>query len=191
MKITFVDAIGIGFKKYFDFKGTASRPEFWYFVLFTFLVGIVLSTLDSIFWPPTTLSESATIDELANSFSESFTPFNSIGQLLLLVPSLSVTARRLHDAGFSAKWLFLFLAPVAYAIFAGFGIGAMLTANNGEQIDLTIALFLILPIVALSFAIFVALVIMNVMPTRSFYDGNKYADPTPIQGGSTTGEKDN
>ena len=191
MKITFVDAVRIGFKKYFVFKGSATRPEFWYFVLFTFLVGIVLSTVDSIFWPTPEMVENPNLDDLATSVSESFTPFNSLGQLLLLIPSLSVTARRLHDAGFSAKWLFLFLIPIAYAIFAGFGIGAMLVANNGESIDCTIALFLVLPIVALSFAIFVALVIMNVMPTRSFYDGNKYADPEPIQGESEVGENRN
>lgn len=188
MKITFADAVRIGLKKYFVFKGTATRPEFWYFVLFTFLVGIVLATLDTIFWPAQEMPENATLEQLADGFSDTFTPLSTVGQLLLLIPSLSVTARRLHDAGFSGKWLLLFLVPFAYAIFAGLGIGALLGANDGEQIDLTIALFLVLPILAISFAVFVALVIMNVMPTRSFFDGNKYAEPRPADAEGDAGE---
>ena len=190
LKINFADAVVIGLKKYFVFRGTATRPEFWYFVLFTFLVGIVLTTIDSILWPAPEISENATLEELAAGFEQSFTPFSTVGQLALLIPSLSVTARRLHDAGFSGKWLLLFLVPIGYAIFAGFGIGALLVANEGQQVDLTIALFLILPIVAISFAVFVALVIMNVMPTRSFFNGNKYAEPKPSDAQDGAGAND-
>lgn len=179
MKVTFADAVVIGLKKYFVFRGTASRPEFWYFVLFTFLVGIVLTTVDGILWPTPEIPENATLEQLAQSISTSAAPLSTLGQLLLLIPSFSVTARRLHDAGFSAKWLLLFLLPLAYAVFAGFGIGAMLVASGGDQIDLTTALFLILPIFAISAAVFIAMLIMNLMPTRTFFDGNKYAEPKP------------
>jgi hypothetical protein len=49
--MTFAGAIKTCFTKYADFRGTAARPEYWYFVLFTILVSIVLSTVDSIVFP--------------------------------------------------------------------------------------------------------------------------------------------
>lgn len=180
MKITFVDAIRIGIKKYVVFKGTASRPEFWYFVLFSVLLSIVLGTIDSILWPSPQLSDSATLEESLADFSEQNTPLSNLGNLFLVLPSLAITARRLHDAGFSGKWLFLLLIPVAYTIFAGIGFASMLTANNPNEIDLMLILFLVLPIVALSFLVGLVLLILNLMPTRSFFDGNKYAEPKPI-----------
>ena len=76
VKKYFVDIIT---KKYVAFGGTAKRPEFWYFFLFSIIVSIVLG------WIPL------------------------IGQLILLallIPSLAVGARRLRDAGFT-PWLLL------------------------------------------------------------------------------------
>lgn len=188
MKITFVDAVRIALQKYFVFRGTATRPEFWYFVLFTLLVGIVLSTIDSVLWPQPQLPENATLEEIAAQ-GAAFTPLSSLGQLFLLIPSLSVTSRRLHDAGFSGKWLLLYLAPLAYAIFAGIGITTLIAANGVENLDPFAALFLILPIIAIALAIGLAMLIMNLMPTRSFYDGNKYADPNPLSGEDSAGTK--
>jgi uncharacterized membrane protein YhaH (DUF805 family) len=85
--MTFVDAIKAGFKNYANFKGTASRSEFWYWVLFTTLLNIVLSQIDT----------------LAGIGSTSM-GLSSIASLALLVPNISVIFRRLHDAGFSG-WL--------------------------------------------------------------------------------------
>jgi uncharacterized membrane protein YhaH (DUF805 family) len=79
----FVGAIKTGFKNYVNFRGTATRPEFWYWVLFSVLVAIVLVAVDR-------------SGILGNIFS-----------LATLLPSLSVTVRRLRDAGFSWVWLLL------------------------------------------------------------------------------------
>jgi len=180
VKITFVDAIRIGLKKYFVFKGTATRPEFWYFVLFSVLLSIVLGTIDSVLWPAAQLSDSASLEEALANWSEQNTPLSNLGNLFLLVPSLSITARRLHDAGFSGKWLFLFIVPVAYTIFAGIGFASLLATNQVNEIDPILILFLFLPVVVLSILVALVLVILNLMPSRSFYDGNKYAEPKPI-----------
>ena len=67
----FVGAIKAGFKNYVSFRGTATRPEFWYWILFTALVLIVVSALD----------RSGT---LGNVFS-----------VATLLPSLAVAVRRL------------------------------------------------------------------------------------------------
>jgi uncharacterized membrane protein YhaH (DUF805 family) len=87
----FVGAIKAGFKKYAVFTGTASRSEYWYWVLFTFLVNIVVSALDA----------TGTLQLIF-----------SLGTLL---PSLAVTVRRLRDAGFS--WLWILLPLPAFAVF--------------------------------------------------------------------------
>lgn len=79
----FVGAVRAGFKNYVNFRGTASRPEYWYWVLFTVLVSIVVGALDR-------------SGNLGNAFS-----------IATLLPSLGVLVRRLRDAGFSWVWVLL------------------------------------------------------------------------------------
>jgi heme/copper-type cytochrome/quinol oxidase subunit 2 len=74
--------------------------------------------------------------------------------------------------------------PIGYGIFAGIGAvtvlnnavpGAMLTSE-----ELMSLIFLILPIFALFLAIMVVYIIMALRPSKSFYDGNKYVEPEPL-----------
>lgn len=103
--MTFAGAIKTCLTKYADFRGVASRSEYWYFILFTFLVSIVLGTIDSLIFPTTSDS-----NPLAMSLQPS--PFSDIASLLLLLPTIAVLVRRMRDAGFSAKWLLLMILPV-------------------------------------------------------------------------------
>jgi len=93
--IGFVDAIKRGFKKYAAFKGRASRSEYWWWVLFTNLVGFAL------------LIPALLIDFLTSTDGGS-TPGAAFIVLIILVtvfylgaavPSLALMVRRLHDAG--------------------------------------------------------------------------------------------
>ena len=77
--ITFIDAIKIGFKKYFDFNGRASRSEYWYFWLFGWVTNIILLTL-------------------AFKVSKVFFWIEVIVFLAMIIPWISLTARRLHDS---------------------------------------------------------------------------------------------
>ncbi len=98
--MTLVESIRTCFQKYFDFSGRASRPEFWWFFLCSFIAQAVLG----VFLP-------------------------GIAFLVLIAPFLAVSARRLHDTGRSAWWLMsylvsgvgsLLLAGAAFALaFAG------------------------------------------------------------------------
>ena len=72
--------------KYADFNGRAGRPEFWWFALFCFLVAAVFNVL-----------RLEMIGMLAN--------------LALLLPSLAVGARRLHDMGKSGWFQLVWLIP--------------------------------------------------------------------------------
>lgn len=108
-KITFVGAVKIGLNKYAKFGGRATRPEFWYFVLFTFLVSIVTGTIDAVLFPG---------DASAGVLSSTNTPVSDFISLLLLLPSLAVFVRRIRDTGRSAKVLFWSLLPALLFIFA-------------------------------------------------------------------------
>jgi uncharacterized membrane protein YhaH (DUF805 family) len=51
----FGTAITTCFSKYVDFQGRARRSEFWWWVLFAIILGVVANVLDSIVDPPTTM----------------------------------------------------------------------------------------------------------------------------------------
>ncbi len=186
--MNFVDAIAVGFKNYFNFRGRASRSEFWYWVLFTILLSLVLGTIETVIWPAAPI-DSEDLAAVWEATLSAPTPLTSLANLILFIPGLSVTARRFHDAGFSAKWLLLLVAPVAYSIFAVIGVVTILSSYFGSQMPsiesfppevLMSIIFLVAPIFALGFAVFVIHMIFALKPTRSFYDGNKYVEPTPL-----------
>lgn len=189
--MNFVDAIAAGFKNYANFKGKASRSEFWYWVLFTILLSLVLGTIETIIWPAAPI-DSDDLEAVLNATLSAPTPLTSLANLVLFIPGLSVTARRFHDAGYSGKWLLLILVPVIYSIFAIVGVVALAVEYFGvgmpsvDEIPVEVMMsmiFLIAPIFALGFAVFVIHMIFALKPTRSFYDGNKYVEPTPLSSG--------
>ena len=89
----FMTAVRTCLSKYVDFSGRARRSEYWYFALFTFLVGLVASILDAI---------------LGTGYDDSSGGLiNSLASLAFLLPSLAVAVRRLHDTGRSGWWMLL------------------------------------------------------------------------------------
>jgi len=90
--------------KYSDFKGKATRREYWYFVLFYILISIVLSIID-IYIINSMLG--MTFDEARRG---------GILQILfslgMLVPSIALSVRRLHDIGKSGWMILIGLIPL-------------------------------------------------------------------------------
>lgn len=169
MKMTFVGAIKSGFVNFRKFKGTASRREYWFFVLFTVLLGIVLSTIESIIWPPV---ETANVIDALNQP----TPLSSIAGLILLIPSLSLSSRRIQDAGWSGKWLLLYLAPIVTLVAASFGVVSYLQGTatpTVEELAVLVAYFV--PTLLLAFGVQIFLLILCLRPSKSKADGNRYA----------------
>jgi uncharacterized membrane protein YhaH (DUF805 family) len=80
--------------QYFDFSGRARRKEYWVFVLFSALISWTLQILDFVFG------------------TYMLTILASIYSLLVFIPGLAVTLRRLHDAGKSGWYFFLILIPI-------------------------------------------------------------------------------
>ena len=81
--------------------GRARRSEFWFAVLFTTLVSIAIS----IVWPSTTL----VVNEM--SFQQSSLPSN-LWQLAILIPSIALSVRRLHDVGRKGTYYLFVLLPI-------------------------------------------------------------------------------
>ena len=84
--MTFQESIQVCFKKYADFTGRASRSEYWWFMLFLFLVSAGTSMISQV---------------VSGLFS-----------LATLVPSLAAGARRLHDTNRSGWLQLLWIVPV-------------------------------------------------------------------------------
>jgi uncharacterized membrane protein YhaH (DUF805 family) len=90
----FSDAIGACFNKYAVFTGRSPRPEYWFWVLFTFVVTVVLHLLGAV------LGVLATV-------------LYTLFWVATIVPSIAVGVRRLHDIDRSGWWLLIGLVPVA------------------------------------------------------------------------------
>jgi uncharacterized membrane protein YhaH (DUF805 family) len=98
--MTFPQSISTVFRKYADFTGTATRPEFWWWILFTTLVNAALSTLSA--W---NLSVHTTYPLAPN--------LTGLWAIAVLVPTLAVTVRRLRATDRSWANLFWLLLPIA------------------------------------------------------------------------------
>jgi uncharacterized membrane protein YhaH (DUF805 family) len=82
-------------RQYVDFAGRARRKEYWMFTLVNVIIALVLAILDNVF----------TTGILGLVYS-----------LAVLLPSLAVGVRRLHDTGRSGWWLLISLIPLIGAI---------------------------------------------------------------------------
>ena len=85
-------------KKYAVFSGRSQRKEYWFFVLFSLIVTLVLSLVDS---SVGLFDVEAGVGLLSGLYS-----------LAVLVPSIAVGVRRLHDTGRSGWWLLISLVPL-------------------------------------------------------------------------------
>ena len=88
----FMTAVRTCLSKYVDFSGRARRSEYWYFALFSFLVGIVTNVIDAVIG---TDYDGATSGGL----------INTVVSLALFLPSLAAGVRRLHDTDRSGWWI--------------------------------------------------------------------------------------
>ncbi len=89
-------------RKYAQFGGRARRKEYWYFTLFNIIFSFTLGFIDGLVG--------------------SFDPEIGIGllggiySLAVLIPSIAVAFRRLHDTGRSGWWLLIGFIPLIGAI---------------------------------------------------------------------------
>jgi uncharacterized membrane protein YhaH (DUF805 family) len=96
----FQTAIKTGFRKYASASGRASRAEFWYWTLFSTLMGVAGWLIDLALFG-------------AHSSIQVFSPLVSLG---LLAPDVAVSLRRLHDLDRSWPWLLIYLTGIGVIV---------------------------------------------------------------------------
>jgi uncharacterized membrane protein YhaH (DUF805 family) len=94
----FAEAVQTVLSKFADFNGRASRPEYWWFFLFQAVVILVLEILG------------------AATSSSIFVILAVLASLALLLPSIAVGIRRLHDTDRPGWWILVGLIPLVGAI---------------------------------------------------------------------------
>jgi uncharacterized membrane protein YhaH (DUF805 family) len=94
-------------QNYASFSGRARRSEYWYFVLFNVIFSVVAILLDNLL---------GTTFNLGYGVSLPYGYIYLIYVLVMIIPSLSVSVRRLHDVGKSGWMYFIVLIPLIGAI---------------------------------------------------------------------------
>ncbi len=94
-------------KKYAVFSGRARRREFWFFVLFNFIIMIILMII-------------------AQAINSAI--LSTIYSLAVLIPSIAVTVRRLHDTNRTGWWVLIGLIPVI-----GFIVLLIFTVQDSQE----------------------------------------------------------
>lgn len=97
------------FKKYATFSGRASRSEFWWWYLVNTLVSIVLNVIS-------TATRSSDPQHPITAGGIVVYIILGLYSLAILVPSLAVAWRRLHDTNRSGAWYFIGLIPIVGTI---------------------------------------------------------------------------
>lgn len=87
----FQEAISTCFSKYLTFEGRARRSEYWYFMLFSWIVNLVAY--------------------LCASYT-GYQFIQSIVSLIMFIPGLTVSVRRLHDIGKAGTWYLVMFVPI-------------------------------------------------------------------------------
>lgn len=104
----FIWAVKTCFSKYATFSGRARRKEFWYWYLFTCLTTIAAFLLGCLI---------AIIFQESNiGVAEVFILSNGIWSLIIFLPNLAVTVRRLHDVGHSGWYYLISIIPLVGVI---------------------------------------------------------------------------
>ena len=85
-----------------NFSGRACRSEFWYFCLSVFLISFLL----------------ALVEVVSGIFNEEigYGPLSLLFQIIVIIPSISVTSRRLQDRGISGWWQLSYLIIIGFLV---------------------------------------------------------------------------
>ena len=119
----FIDSVkSVLMNNFANFEGRASRSEYWWFYLFTILVAFPLGFIDGVML--------VIMDVSLDSLLWSLSPLATLFQLGVLIPSLAVGVRRMHDLGKSGWMLLIALIPCV-----GIILLIVWTASDGEPHD--------------------------------------------------------
>lgn len=110
--MTFTEAVRSCLGQYAGFQGRAPRSEFWWFWVFTLLVEIAAFIVGTML-----IAGSITATQVSGGQMDAWHFFagpnwlSSIVHLALILPSLAVAVRRLHDVGRTGWWFLILFIP--------------------------------------------------------------------------------
>ena len=136
------------FKQMFDFRGRATRREFWSFILYSYLVQYGLAFVAILL--------GMTVVKVGHFDTAWFALMALVvlPGLVFIPPKLAVTVRRLHDRGYSGWWLLLVLVMT----FAALRVCDILKDEAGQWYHDAI--------IAAGAIAYLALIVQMLLPTR-------------------------
>ena len=138
---SFGEAIRVCFSKFVTFRGRASRSEYWWFTLFTFIGSFLLGLLDAVL------------------FGSDSGPLGTLFGLAVLLPSISAAVRRLHDTDRSGWWIGgFYIALLVFVILLGGALAATAPAMSDDA-----ALEMMMGFGMLGLVLMVALLIYSIL----------------------------
>ena len=93
----FMDYYFDALRNYVNFVGSTGRKAFWMFVLISFLISVVIAIVEGI---------------LGLSSTGGGGPLSGLYSLFMLIPSIAIAVRRLHDINKSGWWILIGLIPI-------------------------------------------------------------------------------
>ena len=147
-------------RKFFRFSGRSPRKEYWMFILVYFVITFIASLIDA-----------------GLGFTgDNGGPVGGLVGLVHLIPSLSVTVRRLHDIGRSGWWL---IAPLAAVILAFLTVGLTIGLDAFSTGDGLFAGAAGILFGALMLAAFVLVIVLFVFTLLRSQEGTNRYGPHP------------
>lgn len=160
-------------KKYATFKGRASRGEFWWWVLCTFIIQIAFAVIFAVL--------GAIIDSNTANGMRSFV--NTIWALATIVPSLALSVRRLHDTNKAGTTLVIlyaidFIGGVLLSVgLVMTGLGAISVIGGGSSSTGTAGILLL--IIGFIACLATSIVLIVLMAKKTDPAGARFDAPAP------------
>ena len=154
-----IEAVQSCLKKYVGFSGRARRSEYWYWVLATIIIAVILAIIEAVLGLST----------------EGDGPLSNLFNLAIFLPGLAVSFRRLHDAGRSGWWIGgFYLGLLIFGIIIALIIGVDYASGDFDSFDGFGFILIILILAVFAYAI-----MLLVFMCQDSHDGpNKYG-PNP------------
>lgn len=150
----FFEAGQVCFRKYASFRGRASRSEYWFFVLFCMMLGAVAGLIDGFIGALTGTS----------GF------IGAIVSLGVVLPSIAVSVRRLHDINKSGWWI-----GIIFLVYIGIAVGGYLIYASGVAMTTEDTWTILFLLVAVGIALMIySLVLMIFYCLRGTPGPNRY-----------------
>ena len=154
-----IEAVQSCLKNYVGFSGRARRSEYWYWVLATIIIAVILAIIEAVLGLST----------------EGDGPLSNLFNLAIFLPGLAVSFRRLHDTGRSGWWIGgFYLGLLIFGIIIALIIGVDYASGDFDSFDGFGFILIILILAVFAYAI-----MLLVFMCQDSHDGpNKYG-PNP------------